>query len=902
MKRRVFPFVVRLTHRVTGGVFRPRVEDEVSEEFEFHLEMLERHFRDDGLSPEKAREEALRVFGNTERLRTDAEHEGRRRDREIAMKERWAESARDVQYALRQMMRAPVFATVAVLTLALGIGANSAVFSVVNGVLLEPLPYEAPEELVTVTSAFPSMGFDRFWISPPEFFELKEWNRSFSDIGGYRTGTSSIETTDQPLRVASAVASASFFTTLGVQAAAGRTYTADEDLPGADPVVVLSDGIWRSAFGSDPQLIGKTIRVDGQPQTVVGILPAGFDIEDAEVDVWQPLNIDPNDHQNRRGNHFLNLVARLSPGTTVEQAGAELDQLLVRWNEEYAGSHTPSADFHELTVRDFRTDVLGEARTQVLLLLGAVGFVLLIACANVANLLLARSEARSKEVAVRVAMGAGRGRLSRQFLTEGITLALTGGAAGLVLGYVALQALLAANPDGIPRSASVGMDGTVMLFTLALSVATGLLFGLAPLLNTSASKLGMSLREGGARSTANSAGRRMRRSLVVAEVALAVILLTGSGLMVRSLSALHSVDPGFEPENLLTFNISAPNTTYPDPANVGDFYDRLLDELRAIPGVERASAMNGLPPLRNVNANDTEFEGVEQIQDGPAHNVDYWQFTDLGYLDAMGIQVVEGRDFDLTDLAPGQATILVNERLAQVFYTDGTPMGRRIRPPSADTWFTVVGIVEDVKQSGLSEPTGTEIYFLSRQAEALGFSVRTRNIVMKTQGDPLALVPSVRRAVWNQDASLPLSDVQTMEQNIASSVARPRFLTMLLGVFAGVALVLAAVGTYGVIAYSVAQRSREIGIRMAMGAGSGSVVALVVRNGVVLALTGAGLGIAGAFLMTRFLAAQLYEVSATDPSTFVVAPLFLTAVAVLASFIPARRGTRVDPVTVLKQE
>jgi predicted permease len=514
------------------------VSAEVEQELDFHVEMRIREYQGLGMPEEEARRAALARFGDLERVKTDLEEIGSRRDVRMQRREWWAEAARNVRYAIRQLRRAPGFALVAVLTLALGIGANTAVFSVVNGVLLEPLPYAEPQRLVTVTSAFPTMDFHRFWVSPPEFFELREWNQVFEDVGGYRTGSASIETYDQPLRVNSAVASWSLFTTLGVQAVIGRTYSAQEDLPGAEPVVLISHGLWERAFGGDPGIVGKAVRVNGAPSVVVGILPRDFDVEDARVDVWRPLNIDPEDHQNRRANHFLNVIARLSEGANLERAQADLDRLEVRWEEEYGDTHAPSPESHPFHASDLRDDLLGDVAPAMLLLMGAVGFVLLIACANVANLLLARSESRQKEVAVRVAVGAGRGRLLRQLLIEGVTLGVGGGLVGLALGYGVLRALLTVNPDGVPRMEGIQLDGTVMAFTAIIAVGTGLLFGIAPLLNTSLARVGGALKEAGARTTERGAGLRVRKLLVVGEAALAVILLTGSGLMLRSLSAL----------------------------------------------------------------------------------------------------------------------------------------------------------------------------------------------------------------------------------------------------------------------------------------------------------------------------------------------------------------------------
>lgn len=823
--------------------------------------------------------------------------------RNVAAGREWlGECGRDVRYAFRQLRRSPGFATVAVLTLALGIGANAAVFSVINGVLLEPLPYEAPEELVTVTSAFPIAAFERFWISPPEYFEIRDWNEAFEEVGGYRTGSASIETYDRPLRVPSAIASWSLFPTLGVSATLGRTFSEAEDLPGATPVAVISDGLWRRAFGADPDVLDQTVRINGVATAIVGILPPRFDIEDAGVDVWRPLNIDPNDHVNRRGNHFLNLIARLRDGVTRERAQADLDRIEVRSTEEFGDTHPLNPESHPVTANSFREDVLGDVRAEMILLLGAVGLVLLIACANVANLLLARSETRAKEVAVRVAMGAGRRRLVRQLLTEGMTLAFLGGALGIVLGFYALKGLLLINPDGVPRVAEIGLDGTVVLFTGAVAIVTGLIFGLAPLINTSIGRVGSTLKEAGSRTTRGTAGVRARRALVVTEVALAVILLTGSGLLLRSMSELRGVDLGFRPENLLTMEVSLPEADYPAPSDVGAFYTAALERIRALPGVESATAMSGLPPLRVLNANDTEFEGVERRPDGPQHNVDYYTGIDEDYAETMGIEILEGRGFVRSDGLAETPVMLVNERLARTFYPGQSAVGRRIST-NGETGFTVVGVVADMKQAGVNQDAGTELFFYSPQlAQAGAFVYRVQNFLIRTVGEPLELSAGVARVITELDPVLPISNTLSMEQNVAASLAQPRFMTLLLSLFAGVALALAAIGTYGVMSYSVAERHREIGIRLAMGAQRTTVLSMVLRQGGTLALMGLGVGVAGSLLLTRFLSSQLYEVSATDPWTFVVAPLFLAGVAVLACYLPALRATRVNPVAALRED
>ncbi|CAN5669053.1 ABC transporter permease [soil metagenome] len=809
----------------------------------------------------------------------------------------------DVRYAMRALRRAPGFAAVAILTLALGIGANSAIFSVLNAVVLRPLAYTEPDRLVRVASQFPTLGFDKFWISPPEFFELKERTSSFESFGGYRTGTASVGGGDAPLRTTSATATHDLFTTLAVPAAIGRPFTAEEDLPGAESVVTLSHELWQTAFAGDPGIVGRNIEVNGTTSRVTGVMPPGFDVADAGVQIWIPGTIDPANRQNR-GSHFLDVIGRIRQGSTLEQARAELGILVSQWADMNPDTHVPSPENHPIFMTPLQDDLVGNVRPALMLLLGAVGFVLLIACANVANLLLARAESRQREIAVRAALGAGRMRLVRQFLTEGLVLSLIGGAFGLFLGYAGVRLLLAANPRGIPRAVEIGLDWNVLAFTFAVAIVTGLLFGLAPALHLSKRTVTGALRDS-SRTTASGARLQVRQLLVVTEVALAVILVVGSGLLMRSFAELQRVDPGFEPDGLLSFQLYLPPATYADPPSQVAFYDRLLSRLETLPGVTAVAAMSGLPPRRDVNANDTEFDGVPQTQDGPAHNVDYYQNVSTNYFETMQISLADGRAFETRDLGGQAPVVLVNERLARVFYPDANPIGRRIRPCCGDDvpWLTIIGVVSDVKQGGIDEETGTELYFFYPQIGiALGFTPRTMNVVVRTDGDPMALAAAVRSTVQEADASLPVANLATMDDVMHASIARPRFITLLLGIFAAVALVLAAVGTYGVMAYSVAQRRQEIGIRMALGAQRSAVQRMVLIQGLGVALLGLLIGVAGALAVTRLMSSLLFNVAATDTAAFIAGPGVLGVVALLACWIPAQRATRVDPAVVLKQD
>jgi predicted permease len=809
----------------------------------------------------------------------------------------------DLVYAFRHLRKSPGYAIVTVLTLALGIGANSAIFSVVNGVLLRPLPYPDPERLVFITSQFPALGFDQFWVSAPEFVEFRERNRSFEEVGAYRAGAVNLGTEDQPRRVNSAIVTSELMPVLGIQPIRGRQFSREDTLPGAEDVAVLSREVWESAFASDESVVGRVIRIDGVPTRIVGIMPAGYDIHDAKVQVWLPLTLDPANPGNR-GGHFLYLVGRLRNDVSLTQARADLERMLTQWPQLNPKTHVPNLEGHRLRFDGLQEDLVGGIATALWVLQGAVGFVLLIACANLANLLLARAESRHKEFAIRSALGAGRFRLLRQFMTEGVLLALIGGALGVGLGFAALRALLTANPDSVPRSASIALDPAVLLFTLIVSILTGLLFGMAPLLQLRERVVNVSLKEAGQRATAGSGRARLRSGLVMAEIALAVVLVIGAGLLLRSFWNLLSVDAGFNRARLVTFGLVLPQSVYQQPQARVDFFTRLTSHLRQVPGVQGAAAMSGLPPVRLVNANDTDFEDYNPApQETPFENVDYYQTVTQEYLTTMGIPVLEGRDFQFGD-ATGNPVVMVNETLAKTFFKDRSPVGRRLRIGfnPKNPWLTIVGVVRDVKQGGVGSKTGTEIYFLAEQGRIVNFAPSNMNIVVRSALPLDSLAPQIRQIVRTMDPTLPIVRLRTMDEVFAESVSRPRFLAQLLGFFAGLALLLAAIGTYGILSYTVSERRKEIGIHMALGATRGTVLGMIFRQGVTMTLVGLIAGFAGSLALTRFLQTQLFNVKPTDPVTILGVMAFITFVAALACYLPASRATRVDPMVVLRDE
>jgi putative ABC transport system permease protein len=618
--------------------------------------------------------------------------------------------------------------------------------------------------------------------------------------------------------------------------------------------------------------------------------------------VWLPLTLDPASPGNR-GGHFLYLVGRVKQGLSQAQARADVESMLAQWPVLNPKTHAPDQKNHRLRVDGLQDDLIGGIRAALWVLQGAVGFVLLIACANLANLLLARAESRQKEFAVRSALGAGRWRLLRQFMTEGVVLAVLGGALGAAAGVAGLGLMLQANPDSLPRTADIALDPMVLGFTLLVSIVTGLLFGMAPLLQLREHVVNISLKEAGQRSTAGAARARLRSGLVMAEVALAVVLVIGAGLLLRSLWNLTSVDAGFNRSQLVTFGLVLPGAQYQQPQSRVDFFQRLTGKLGEIPGVQSAAAMTGLPPQRLVNANDVDFDGYTAPPEGPFENVDYFQTVTQSYLSTMGLPVVEGRDFAPSD-ATGGAVVLVNETLAKTFFPGKSVIGRRVSTggPQRPS-YTIVGVVRDVKQGGIASKTGTELYFLAEQAPRhAGFAPGNMNLVLRTSLPVETLSGQIRGLVQAMDPTLPLIRMRPMDEVFGESVSRPRFLAQLLGLFAGLALALAAVGTYGILAYTVSQRRKEIGIHMALGATRSTVLRMVLGQGLRFTIAGLLAGIAAAFGLTRFLQAQLFNVEPTDPLTIGAVAIFIALVATVACLIPANRAARVDPMVVLRDE
>jgi predicted permease len=805
----------------------------------------------------------------------------------------------DIRHALRALRRAPGFAALVIATLALGIGATTAIFSVVHGVLLRPLPYREAERLVTVSHFYPSLDNLEAGVSAPGFADYRDRARSLASVAVRAGWQPNLTGLGEPERLQGARVSGAYFSTLGVSPALGRALRPDEDEPGRQFVVVLSDGFWRRRFGADPRAVGRTVVLNGQAHEIVGVMPPRFrDVFGPKVELWRPLALTAQQLSGGRTNEWLSLVARLAPGVTLERSSLELRTLATQLKREYPDDYPPD---WTLKATDLRTQGTGKIRPALLVLLGAVGFVLLIAAANVANLLLARGAGRLREVAVRTALGARRGHLVRQLLVESVVLALAGGALGVALAVGGVRALGALAPDAL-AGADVRVDGVVLAFALGVSMAVGLLFGLAPALQTSRPGLQGVLREGGRGSVGDGSAQLARRVLVVAEVALALVLLTGAGLLGRSFAQLQRVSPGFDPRGVLTLTLALPQAKYPADTQRLAFFEALLPRLAAIPGVQAVGAVSDLPFGGGAATSSFTVEGHQPPEGTPGPWGDY-RVALPGFHETLRIPLRRGRLFGAEDGPGARRVAIVDEETARRFWPGQDPIGKRIsygtRPGTEEPeWLEIVGVVGHARQEGLDDEPRPQVYLPYRQSANVG----GLSLALRTAGNPERLVPLVREAVRGVDRDQPLSDVRTMEARIDASVGSRRLSTFLLGLFASVALVMACLGLYGLMAYAVAQRTRELGLRMALGAPQRSVLGLVVRQGLSLTLVGSAIGVAGSLGLARVIESQLYATRATDPLTLGAVVVLLTVVTLLATLVPARRATRIDPVTALRAE
>lgn len=819
----------------------------------------------------------------------------------------------DLRFSLRMMARAPAFTAILVLTLALGIGASTTIFSVVSSVVLKPLPYRDPDQLVRVYTEFLGrMNLRKFWMSPPEYNDLSRQCQSCERTAALARGTASFSGGDRPVRVQATYATASLADVLGVQPMLGRFYTAEEDGKAREPTVaVIGHDLWRSAFAGDRGVIGKKVMVDAVPVTIVGVMPPGFDYPGG-MQAWLPLGLDPA--ATNRASHFLEVTVRLRSGVTVEAFRGELASLTAGWSAGKTNADHPiSMDRHPMVVFPLKQEVLGSLSTTLWLLQGAVLLVLLIAIANVTNLLLARAETRSREIAVRHALGAGRGRLVRQLVTEALLLGLVGGGLGVLVAVWALDATVALIPRSAPRAGEIALDGGALMFALGLALVSSLLFGLAPILHARRADLHGALKDG-AKSATGSRGRlRVRRVLVVAEIALAMVLVIGCGLMVKSFVRLQRVDVGFQPDRLLTFRVELPPRVYPDEAAVNGFWRRFAERLRALPGAERVTFVSGLAPQRPMNANDLFFPDKPRPTPdgtGPAWNTAYFQAVGDDAFATLGARVIAGRALDERDVMGAPFVTVVNEAFAKKYFPGEDPIGKRMTlsgDPDDPDIQTIVGVVADVKNGGLDRPADTEAFFTIWQApRVVGGTYESLWVVIRTTGDPAAMAPAALQVLRELDPTLPASEVRTMDHVMWEAVARPRFLTFLLGAFALLALVLAAIGIYGVMSYTVAQRTHELGIRAALGARPGQLRTMVLRQAAIITAIGVATGLVAAIVLEtgldRALAKVLYGERLRDPVLYGGVGLAIIAVALLATWIPARRATRIAPTIALRSE
>jgi putative ABC transport system permease protein len=790
---------------------------------------------------------------------------------------------RDIRYGIRSLLKRPGFAAVALITLALGIGTNTAIFSVVNAVLLQPLPYPNENRIVRIDETEASGGMG---ISPPNLVDFQQQNNSFDGIAAYTGGSFILTGGTEPIRVQAMNVTPNLFSVLAVQPLAGRTFAEDDLRERQSQVVVISYGFWQRHFGGDRNLIGREITLDDKSYSVIGIMPRDFEfpIQEEKVEMWAPLAF-PDDLTQMRGAHYLDGVGRLKSNVTPQQAVADLDAIAQRIAQQY-----PKLVSGKTSVVPLKQDLVGGVRRYLLMLAGAVMFVFLIAAANVTSLMLARAAERQKEIALRMALGATRLRLLRQLLTEGLTLSLLGGVVGVVLAFWSMDFLLTIAPGDLPRLQSARVDWLVLSFALIISVICGLILALAPALRSSSPDLNSTLKESGSRS-ALAPRQSLRKGLVVVEISLAFVLLAGAGLLIRTLWKLNSIDPGFESQGVLVAEVVLPRPKYNDDTNRTTFFNELIERIKAVPGVESAGGTSNLP----LSGTNMVFLASVEGQEGsfPAS----FRSISADYLRTMHIPLLRGRWLDGKESASGQRVVLINETMARQISKDGDALGKRIKHGFKDHVAEVVGVVGDVKYAGLDRPTKPEMYAPFAQ-QPWPFM----RLALRTSGDPATFAAAVRREVLAIDKNQPIDKIMTMSSVVNSSIQTRRFYMQLLGIFATVAFVLASAGIYGVVAYSVAQRRREIGIRIALGATRADVMRLVLRESVVMTILGVALGLGGAYAATRVLTTLLFEVKPTDPLTLVSLSLLLGAVAIFAAYVPARRAAKVDPLVALRYE
>ncbi|HEX6045964.1 MAG TPA: ABC transporter permease [Pyrinomonadaceae bacterium] len=885
-----------IRRRLANAGIEPAREQEIVEELAQHLDDVYHRAMAKGLSDQESKQVALRELADAEEFkRIQKPYREAPVPGGAGRSNLLADLIQDLRYAARMQRKNPGFTIVAIIALALGIGANTAIFSVVNTVLLRALPYKDPDRLVMVWEDATKQGYPRDTPAAANFVDWRSQNTVFEGMAAIIDESFNLTGAGDPERLEGRRVSANLFSLLGVEPQIGRTFTNEEDQPGSNKVAVLSYGLWQRRFGGDNSIVGKSLSLNGETYTVVGVMPASFQFPTSDDALWAPIAFTQEDAANRN-RHYLQVVARMKPGISLEQAQTEMSTIAARLAQQYPDSNTDLG----AAVTSLHEQLVGDIRPALLILLGAVGLVLLIACANVANLLLARAAVRQKEIAVRVALGARRSRLIRQFLTESILLSTIGGIAGLAIAYGGLVLLRAFIPENISQAKQVSIDPKVLGFTFLVSTLTGLIFGLAPALQAARFNQTETLKEGGRDSATGSSGKRIRGLLVMAEVAVSLVLLIGAGLLINSFLRLRNVDPGFRADNLLTMRVVLPETKYSEFQPRSAFYTDLVRRVESLPGVKSAAVTTNLPLYRQGNSIGITIEGQPPPPPGK-ENIVVTRIVSPRYFETMSIPLLSGRGFTAQDTTTTPRAVVISETMARRYWPGEDPIGKRIgtgRIQRPEDWTQVIGVVKDVRQFELAVDARPQMYLPHTQR---GF-FPSDDLVVKTDIDPASMASTVRNAVWEIDKDQPVSNIRTMEEILLDSIARQRFSMLLLAIFAAVALALAAVGIYGVMSYSVAQRTHEIGIRMALGAQTGAVLKLAVGYGLKLVIAGVVIGLIAAFALTRVMATLLYGVTATDPATFTLISLLLIFVAALASYIPARRATKVDPIIALRYE